>query len=53
MYSGKLRVCMFGILNPPYHKKKIVDFSYAVSRPCFQMCAVKNPVSQASGNSNF
>ena len=55
MYSGKLKLFTCGILNPPLHQNEILWTSViqALSRQCFQMCAVKNSISPGYGLLEF
>ena len=55
MCSGKLRLFTCGILNPPLHKNEILRTTgiQALSRQCFQMCAVKNSISPGYGLLEF
>ena len=55
MYSGKLRLFTCGIFNPPKHKNEGLWTSViqALSRQCFQMCAIKNSVSPGYGLLEF
>ena len=55
MYLGKLSLFTCDILNPPYDKNEILWTSViqALSRQCFQICAVKIQYHQATGYWNF
>ena len=55
MYAGKLRLFTCGILNPLLHKNKILwtSVTQALSRQCYQICAVKNSISPDYGLLEF